>query len=54
MGETIKLSRVGWPDTVIMSETQVMHILVEQMGWTEAEALEWLANIDGEMENDRE
>lgn len=33
-----------WPDTVIMSETQMMHILIEQLGMSEAEALEWMAN----------
>ena len=33
-----------WPDTVIMSETQMVHILIEQLGMTEEEALEWMAS----------
>ena len=32
-----------WPDAVIMSETQMMHILIEQLGMSEAEALEWMS-----------
>lgn len=32
-----------WPDTVILSETQMMHILIEQLGITEEDALKWMA-----------
>ena len=32
-----------WIDTIIMSETQMMHVLIEQLGMTEEEALEWMA-----------
>lgn len=32
----------GWPDSVIMSETHMMTILIEQLGLTEAEAMEWM------------
>lgn len=38
-----RAKREGWPDAVIMSETQMMHILIEQLGMSEAEALEWMA-----------
>jgi len=38
-----RIKNEGWPDTIIMSETQMMHILIEQMGLTEEEALEWMA-----------
>ena len=44
-----------WPDTVIMSETQMLHVLIEQMGLTEAEALEWMnaaADIAEELEKE--
>ena len=40
-----RIKSEGWPDTVIMSETQMMHILIEQLGLTETEALEWMANV---------
>lgn len=43
-----RLRGEGWPDTVIMSETQMMYILVEQLGMTEAEALEWMATTPEE------
>jgi hypothetical protein len=50
-----KVKREGWPDSVIMSETHMMTILIEQLGLTEAEAMEWMsaaAEIAEELEKD--